>query len=408
MPNLLSEPVVDERPLWVCSRILSLLYNRAGVPTTVDFARSIQDGYVTSEFHLAEGHTPTWMSFSFRGLNLCVISGVTSTRTALSFVTDYGEILPATPLNRTATTGGDPILTAMLEVYRNNPAKTIFAGWSYGGVIAQYLAAAWLGTVNNDDRHVITYGAPRAAQTAFGPVYNGIPTTRVCNVRDPIPFLVPWSTEDAVAYWAFRAYRAFAEPNNWTQFGRGVRLSDSGLFWEYQMPSFPEGGIGTSVVGWATGLLTEPVGEHTIAAYEARLSQLAADAIRQDAQRVRPGLVPPGPPPGVPLPNPRPEAMAQRIAIPEREPEPPPPPPPGVRVGPTFYAASIRTGETNRKEWWVYHWETPLFRARNKTSAKRAASRLNSLQVAWLTSTAGEQADLLDAIQFEFPNALST
>lgn len=389
--------------MWACARALSLQYNRSGVQTVATFCQTVQDGLLAFQSSIAEPPTPAYMIFKFRDVNVCLISGIPSTRTALAFVSDYGEFAPTTPLNSTAVLGGNTILSAIQEAYRQNPAPTLFAGWSYGGVICQYLAPAFRSLVNNDDIRVITFGSPRPAKRQFGPTYNGIETLRICNEGDPLPYLVPWSTDDAVAYWAFRAYRAFSEPNDWTHFGRGVRLNQTGFIWDQQMPSFPDGGIGTSVVGWATGLMTDPVGEHTIASYEARLSGLVQQPGQGNDLGHQVPFPPPGPPPGRPIPQPAPLPAADRIAVPERTPSDPPPKPPGVRSGPTFYASSILTGPSRKKEWWVYHWDQPIFRARTKQSAKRTASRLNSVQLAWLSSTAGEQSDLLDAIESEFP-----
>lgn len=405
VPSFFQLSTVDERCMWACARALSLQYNRAGIRSVETFVRTVQDSLLTWQSAIADGVTPAYMIFTFRNVNVCLLSGIPNARTALSFVSDYGEFAPPGPFNATALRGGDAILSAIQEAYRQNPAPTLFAGWSYGGVIAQYLAPAFKTIVNNDDIRVITFGSPRPAKRQFGPVYNGIETLRVSCEGDPLPYLVPWSTEDAVAYWAFRAYRAFAEPNDWRHFGRGVMLNQTGLIWSRDMPSFPDGGIGTSVVGWATGLMSNPVGEHTIAAYEARLSALIQNEPIDDGGHRVVIPAPPGPPPGNELPGPPALPVRDRVPIPERIPDEPPPKPPGVRPGPTFYAAAIFTGELRRKEWWVYHWETPIFRARTKQSAKRTASRLNSVQLAWMQSTAGEQADLLDAISMEFPDS---
>jgi pimeloyl-ACP methyl ester carboxylesterase len=404
MPSYFAYSTVDERCIWASARCLSLL-NSGVLPRAVaDFARTVQDGFVSFIGAPANQPTPAYMILSFLNLNVVLISGVPNLRTAVSFINDTARFAPATPLNGTAVVAGDVIMTALLEAYRQNPGRLLVVGFSYGGVIAQYLAPAFRDAVLNDDIRVITFGSPRPARRQFGPAYNGIETLRVSNAGDPIPFVVPWSSEDAIAYWSFRATLAFAEPNDWTHFGRGVRLNDTGFIWSEQMPAFPAGGIGTSVIGWATGLMAHPVGEHAIACYEARLSNMVPLPGAGDDGGHGVVFPPPGPPPGLPIPAPAPLPARERQPVPERVPAEPPPKPPGVRSGPTFYAASILTGPSRRKEWWVYHWDVPIFRAANKSNAKRSASRLNSVQLAWLGSTAGEQADLLDAIEAEFPN----
>lgn len=406
MPQLMSSQFgSDVRKQWMCARVISLRYYRASARAIERALGEWDDGNWSVSFMEVPPGSPQVTLCEKPGYVLAAIGGVPSVSVARAFVTGYGNPTQANPVphvNPVAILLADTVASVVLTILRRNPGQGTIAGWSMGGVMAAYVASFLTSEEQAQQFECITFGSPRFG----GPSFNDLCATatyRVFNRDDPIPFLPVWSTEEASTYWVFRALYPSSEANLWRHSGEGWKLDENSRT-VATMPNFPAAGIGNSMVGWAVGIMTDPVLEHAIATYEARLFALALPRlpdllpIEQDA--AIPALrVPLEPAPELPaIPN-----FIQRLPVPERQVSPPPPIPLAVSASKPFYAARLNGKGKRNPEWWVWHWETPMFRTKDRSKAKRAASRLNSLALAWSESTAGEQFDLIDAIQIEFP-----
>lgn len=406
MAEVLSSLLGDDvRKQWLCARVISMRYHRASANAIRDQITQWDDGDWSVTFGITEDGDPQVTLCEKPGSILVAIGGVTGGNTARRFVQAYGSIgrsATGPTLNSEAVRLGDPVVDVVLTMLRRNPSYGTITGYSMGGVMAAYVAAFLHSNGFRDEFEAITFGSPRYGKVAFRDTCPG-GMYRVFNRDDPLPFLPVWSTEDATTYWTFRALFDQADPNVVIHNGYSWKLDETRRV-EAQNPNFPSAGIGTSMIGWAVGVMTDPVLEHAIATYEARLYNLALRGLQLLLPLEQPELilelrVPPAaavvPPPGLP--------MIQRIPIPERVIPPAPTIPANVRAGKPFYAARLNGVGRRDREWWVWHWDQPLFRTKDRTKARKAASRLNSLALAWSQSTAGEQFDLIDAIQIEFP-----
>lgn len=406
MPSVLSSLLGDDvRKQWLCARVLSMRFHRASANAIRDQIRQWDDGDWSVTFGIVEEGSPQLTLCEKPGYILIAIGGVPSIGVARRFVQGYaniGQFAGGPTLNSEALRLGDPVVEVTQTMLARNPSHGTICGYSMGGVMAAYVAAF---LQNNGFIHqfeCITFGSPRYGKASFSDTCPG-GMYRIFNRDDPLPFLPVWSTEEAGTYWTWRALFNSSDPNVVVHNGYSWKLAENGRT-EATVPNFPADGIGTSMLGWAIGVMSDPVIEHAIATYETRLYNLALPRLELLLPIVQPEpILELRVPPATPVVQPPVQAMIQRIPIPERVIPPAPPIPAGVRSSRPFYAARLNARGRHNPEWWVWHWDQPLFRTKDRSKAKKAASRLNSLALAWSQSTAGEQFDLIDAIQIEFP-----
>lgn len=408
MPTLMSSFFAsDVRKQWMCARVLSLRRHRASARAIERALQEYDDGDWSVSFGLYGDNFPEVTFCEKPGYVLTAIGGVPSLAVARAFVSGFGNTSAASPIeavNPVALVIGDEIAETVQTILRRNPAQGTIVGWSMGGVVAAYIGAWLVDPARSQAFEVLTFGSPRFGTARFNDLAPSA-LYRVFNRLDPIPFVPVWSTESIDTWRAFRAWYFSSDTNAWRHSGIGWVL-DANARRRATMPDVPADGIGLNLVGWASGLMYDPIIEHAIATYEARLFNLALptlpDLLPIAAEVEIPQLRVPVEPPPVTPPVP---ANMQRIAIAERTVPDPPTMPASVRAAKPFYSARLDSSVRPKSEWWVWHWETPLFRAKDRSAARKAASRLNSLALAWNQSTAGEQQDLVDAIQIQFPDA---
>lgn len=122
---------------------------------------------------------------------------------------------------------------------------------------------------------VTTFGSPRVADDRAGPGLVRVRQARFMNRLDPIPFLPERPGENPVGA-ALIELNAAANLSQFQHYGDGYRVGAAGEIEEATLPLLVCAPSTISLLGWASGILAEPVLEHSIATYQVRLEAAAA------------------------------------------------------------------------------------------------------------------------------------
>ncbi len=342
---------------------------------------------------------PQW-GFSRSGNNsLFLFSGVPSLGIASEFVNGYG-----TSDYQQSAYGLHPQVEATYGAMQANLIGGIpvgentyctVAGHSYGGAFAQ--SFAYLCAVRNPSCRVkaITFGSPRAfSSRATVNIMERYRTARYFNSRDPISLLPPHYSESLVGFTAMSA-ATVANVNQWQHLDVGYQINPDHTITEREAPDPNCVPPAASLAGWASGLLADPVLEHSIASYAARMEDyLVADPFANLAiEPPQPEQIPPGwalhsLPSQVnarrdPVPNPRVELAGLAGAVP-REDKP-------------FYAA-----KTNGRYYCFYR-EAPIVSCKGRREAAKIARDYNQIVTQWQNAEIGAVETILAALEYEMP-----
>lgn len=248
-----------------------------------------------------------------------LIQGVKRESTALRLMQAYGERPDMTDpagLNSQVRRAMEELFLHFFNVADSHRHHMLFAGHSFGGAVAQALAASMKSIFPTKDIRVITFGAPRVGIRSWSDQNSRLSHVRYWVDDDPVVLIPPHTSEARAAH----SVLVGQTPYRWNQFnhaGRGVRLGVTGGAVEENLNAQPPALTEVNIVGWATGIMQRPVQAHSIHEYYLRLSRAresntswhsgpGAQVLRQR----RPAAEPPQP-----LPQDVPEVALQIAAV---------------------------------------------------------------------------------------------
>ena len=168
-----------------------------------------------------------------------IVAGAQDLRQGIDFFS--GALIPGIPLgkgqcNAAALIQAKLISAAVRAVVPILPASVLIGGHSYGGAIAQVLAALWLPTAGGSALQVYSTGAPRVGDTYFASTLDGLPVVRFMDTADPIPRFPFHFGEAPFATIAL----GFVEALNlsyWAQGNGGILLDSAGNETPAELPT---------------------------------------------------------------------------------------------------------------------------------------------------------------------------
>jgi pimeloyl-ACP methyl ester carboxylesterase len=374
---------------------------------SIDEAAAVDIGPIQASAIFPAGVYTPRMYFAYnRDAFVFAVGGCPSPSCAARLLSGYGEANRADSL-----LGMHPLVEEIMEAMRgyivamgllHGNKYGHWCGHSFGGSIATALALAFAAQAPRSINSVVTFGEPRTCTRATTPVLRAanIDKARFFNARDPIALLPPHLAESAYGF-QYLSVATMTNMNRWMHNGLGWHVRDDGGLVAADAPDPSAVPATISLAGWASGLLVDPVNEHSIARYDGKFASQYQRAVAgsnpDPLQAIPPGHGTPIEPADIPIhvlqgrkPSDPPKVILQREAVTTSG------PPPSSQEKP-FYAARGQNG------WFVWHLDQPLVSCRGGREARKMAGRYNSIASQWNRASAGDQAALLSAIEFEFP-----
>jgi len=259
---------------WRSARMISLIHHDAGLLAIRTFARSTFGDEGQIHLYPGSGLMPSFVSVRTDNDLLLFLNGCPSFNAADLMMGGYLEnrnVRTDFGFNRTIAAGAQLVVLAAADQMQPTPVRIGLAGHSYGGACAFAIATALQGTLFAGDIELITFGAPKATDRRGTAASAGIPSRRYMIPGDPIPLLPPTVEEGisgaiALLLLGWGNASEFIHPiDGWLIDDAAVRPCSG------QTVGVMPDTFGIQQLGWATGLLTRPVHEHSISSYETRL-----------------------------------------------------------------------------------------------------------------------------------------
>jgi len=405
----------DYRVANVYARVLALYWHRATEANILNYFRSQVGQSATILTHGANENVPASIRIRCEDHLWFFIAGTANNFQAMQLCSSY-QVRPA---ERELSHGVNPfiwncstLMTPRIVGAMGPGINNIhFVGMSLGGAIGAVMAGRLNEASPGPQYDASSFGSPRFADRRFTPYLVNVPYVRWMNEGDPIVFLPPssWERPDEIRA-LFGGGGVVPEP--FVHFNLGYVLQRDGTVYRAIVPRLSTvPGTGT-IIGWAVGILSDPVVEHQIATYEARLREQAGtldDLVPEPAPMPAPAdqqavEVPPvAPRPHSTeqvLPNfPGPDRIGDGGWTPQETPvvndqgQGLPIVLPGSKP---YYYRKLN------KKYYVMWAGFPLFSARGRRDAKRNANRLNYALAAYDRASYKDEADMEMSVYQEF------
>jgi hypothetical protein len=157
------------------------------------------------------------------------------------------------------------------------PLKWTFAGWSFGGCVAQIFPTLSPGAILPlTPVDIVTFGSPRIGGPGIRSLVNGRSTIyRWMNDTDPFPFIPPRIEDTPLVFGAFGATGALRAAH-FVQAGEGASLEPNGKATPSALPLNTSGRFQGAFVSWMLSYVQGTTSTHWLAEYSRRLGLLVA------------------------------------------------------------------------------------------------------------------------------------
>jgi len=405
----------DYRVANVYARVLALYWHRATEANLLNYFRQQVGENAQILVHGATQETPASIRFVIDDHVFFFIAGTANNFQAMQLCSSY----QTRPSERELSRGVNPFIWNCAQLLAPRVIGALapavnnvhFVGMSLGGAVGAVMAGLFNNQRPGPQYTASSFGSPRFADRRFTPYLVNVPYVRWMNEGDPIVFLPPssWERPDGILS-IFGGGSVFPEP--FVHFNLGYVLQRDGTVYRAITPRLSTvPGTGT-IIGWAVGVLSDPVVEHQIATYEARLREQAGP-LEQLVPEPAPAPAPPDQqavevPPAGPVPHsteqvlpnfPGPDRVGvggwspQETPIVHDQNQGLPIVLPGTKP---YYYRKLN------KKYYVMWAGFPLFSARGRRDAKRNANRLNYALAAYDRAAYKDEADMELSVYQEF------
>jgi pimeloyl-ACP methyl ester carboxylesterase len=222
----------------------------------------------------SQGHTPGhFAGFTGRQKVLCIMGA-----SNVSMFTDLfrGAFLPPmdfgpVSINRGSAIAAQQILADFYSVGNKGINDLVVVGHSYGGALAEIVAANYKSVFPPAKVQCLALGAPRIGGLSLGAAMDQIDLIRINNVADPIPRFPPHFNEAPVAMLAL-GFGATLSFNLYVQPGGGLVLLPTGQLIIQDLPTLNAPIQDVNLLTWLAGANGLASSEHSYKTYAARLA----------------------------------------------------------------------------------------------------------------------------------------
>jgi len=176
------------------------------------------------------------------------------------------------PVNEAFLNAAVQIIPKFLSSPRPQPMKWTFAGWSFGGCVAQIFPTISGGAIlANTPVDIVTFGSPRVGGPTIRSLVNGRSTVyRWMNDNDPFP-LIPPRIEDTPLVAATFGARGALRSAHFVQAGDGASLAADGKATPSVLPLLASANFSGAFVTWMMSYVQGTTSNHWLGEYSRRL-----------------------------------------------------------------------------------------------------------------------------------------
>jgi len=270
----------DRNSLSGIAYLLDIVSNGDGSAASQAAVRSAFPANTGSGFTPASGLLPNVGAYFADGQLVIIVGGANDFPQGVAFFDSAlvpGVQVGVTHVNRTAFAAAVQLLALIDATLSFPPDEYVLAGHSYGGGVAQIVAAIMRSQGRRAPIYLFTEGAPRVGDEFLGAALLGVPHARLFTTADPIPIFPPHWTEAPFAV----SLLGLLEAQNlayWVQPPGGLELHDDGTLTPGLTPGYVSsirdvdllawlyGGKGVSATAHRTGTYRRLLGPWLIAA----------------------------------------------------------------------------------------------------------------------------------------------
>jgi Lipase (class 3) len=231
---------------------------------------------------LSSGITPAWLAYLYQDDLVILVAGVRNASQAVAVYQSAGQpriLVGAASVSPAIGIVAVQIGTRVLKSAQGGYSRAVLAGHSYGGAIAEVLAAYLAGVAPELPVQVFSTGAPRPGDNTVGAALANATCARIMTEGDPIPHFPCHFDEAPFGVFAL-GYQTALTWSHYAQGPGGRLVNRMGDLRSAELPPLFVPVVDADLVLWLGAALSGGHPEHNLTTYLARLEkgvpQLAA------------------------------------------------------------------------------------------------------------------------------------
>jgi hypothetical protein len=272
--NIRIDSLSDLQKLCAAQMLLAAAQPVAAVGSGIDALWDVVNGVVV---YPRAGFIPAWFTADGNDQVLVVIDGVRTLQQGLAMYASTQQSMLKVGswwANATVVTAAQAMFNALRHSFGDTFRRWVLSGYSYGGALAEVLAAMLTSTPSSSSAQIVTWGSPRPGDSTLAALLQRWPLRRLMCDSDPVPRFPPHLGEAPAANVAV----GLSGAQQWARYvqpGGGVILPQSGSLVSSPLPRlfFPIADADLAL--WVTGNDTFRGRGHALTTYAQRIA--AAD-----------------------------------------------------------------------------------------------------------------------------------
>lgn len=232
----------------------------------------------TYQVYNRSGTVPAWAWFRFNRTLVVVIDGVTTALQGAALADSYTKPMRGQDGWKAvglAYQDASTIVNVLDSIHTLPAMNLLVAGYSYGGCLAECIAAMVTGNQLWPNLELLTFGSPRPGDEALALRLRSVPTRRLMNDDDPVPRFPPhaneaWLATSLLPFPIAYLLSLYCQPQG------GIQLSDSGQLTATELPSRFLPIADVDLVQWVVSTHGMRATSHSISTYVERLKLAVA------------------------------------------------------------------------------------------------------------------------------------